>query len=290
MITLKSFDREEFAQEMQRYRDAEIQGSKEEIRVCFNDAVLKNIEVFFDVLSKWEIKKIVFVKDETEEFDIVCFSIARRFFEANFAKISTKYTILFEGLTDMFVINKLISQGNYFIYCNMKNVTTKWNEFYLAKEKELVAKYSHMDKYDEFKFLKSEFEKNPFSSFNFPSEKNVERFVYYYYMYDVYSQNTLLEYMKKTGFKDNYLDIVKKTKFNFPARGFGIGFSYRENVVARRTLYVSFYNPFEIEQIKGYFKDNLKLDLNRFKFNKISYGGIDDYGTYEEVKVYEEGN
>lgn len=281
-ISFKSWNREEFILEMGDV-------GKTEISVEFNDIILKNIEVFFEVLEKSKINKIVFITNKNYEFDIVCFSIAKKFFEQNFAKLSAKYSFVFEGLTDEFVINKLIGQRNYFIYCNMKNVTTKWNSWLLSKEKELVLKYSSMEKYEEFKFLKSEFEKNPFSSFNFPQEKDITRFVYYFYVYDKYSQNTLIDYMKKTGFKEKYIEIVKRTKFNVPVMGFGLGFSYKEEKVIRRTLYISFYNPFDTDSSKEYFK-SLNIDLNKFKFNNIWYGGLDDYGDFEEIKVYEEGN
>lgn len=292
MITLKSWDREKFEQELQLgYKVTELQGSKkEEIKFEFNDVLLKNIEVFFDVLSKWDVKKLVFVKSNLNEFDMICFSIAKRYLEANFAIISKKYKVIFEGLTDEFVINRLIGQRNYFLYCNMKDVTTKWNDWLLNKERELVKKYSSMEKYLEFKFLKSEFEKNPFSSFNFPQEIGIDRFVYYYYVYDEYSRKTFIEYMKKTGFNNRYIDYVNKTKFNIPVMMYALGFSYKENKIVRRTFYVSFYNPFDVDSSKEYFKNILGIDLSKFKFNNIWYGGIDDYETHEEIKVYEEEN
>lgn len=293
-ISFKSWGRDEFALELESLRDKEIKSlsdkEQESLRIEFNDVVLKNIEVFFEVLSKSNVSKIIFVTVNGYEFDMICFSIAKKFFELNFAKLSAKYTFVFEGLTDEFVINKLIGQRNYFIYCNMKNVTTKWNDWLLGKERELVEKYSSMEKYAEFKLLKSEFEKNPFSSFNFPQEKGVDRFVYYYYVYDKYSQNTLIDYMTKTGFNSKYIDTVKKTPFNVPVMGFGLGFSYKEQKVIRRTLYISFYNPFDTDSQKEYFKKTIDLDLDKFKFNNIWYGGVDDYKTHEEIKVYEESN
>ena len=217
--------------------------------------------------------------------DEVCFRILQGFFLKYFEYFSKQSHIKFEGFSDLELITLLTSRF-YILYCEKNDFSPSWDENSLNYEREKVNNYSFMKKYFEFEVISNEFEKVPFSSFNFPKEEGQERFVFYFYLNSTQLKDKIFEILNKIDLRDEIVDILKTKGAENKILNYAIGFSYKIGKLYRVTLYSAFSNPYDargnllfIEKLHG-----LKV---KEELQNLWHYAIDFYDDREEYKIYE---
>lgn len=256
-----------------------------------NEQLSKHIEIFFNFLIRNNIVNINLFK--SSNIDILCQRIVKNYFYSNFIKVHHKINFKFSNFEESELL-EFIDYPLYFYYCSKNNIEVIHNKTFYAYEMKKVAKnYRLCILYrNELKVMLKYLKKYPYTSFNFPLERNKDRFVLYFYVYSEERKIALIELLKQLNInmKEVY-DYIEKIKIYDTIAGYGLGFSYVNKRLIRFTLYTAFVEPLEVKKNIDFINQLHNLNLD-YSSEEIWNYGIDFYFKdngivdYEEIKVY----
>lgn len=279
-IIVNSLDRTEFAKEIKKLN------IQEELSFYLTDAVAQNIEILFYYLILKKVKKVTFINNE--KVDILCHRKFKDYLQKYYVVNSQSIIINFKNFSQDDLYD-LFTQRIYLIYCGNLGIEAIWNKEKLENEKKKILKHPELLKYDKFKMLCEKLDEFAFSSFNFPIEKGLERFVFYFQVYSEQSKEKVLEFLNQLDINPNIIKEIKDNDLN-QFYQYAIGFSYKNEELIRMTLYC-WFNEYLVLTKQNFNliaqKYNLELKEN---FNLVWFYAIDFYPKHQEIKIYDESH
>jgi len=289
MIMLKKIHKVEFAKELKKIFSTNKNSNinKKHITIQATNALCKNFDIFGYFIIK---KKITHLNIHIDEIDII---LKRKFIHhiKEFFIYYSKYFIInFPNLPHDELL-KMIGTKNYLHYCTKLNKTPQWKKEYLVQQKLKIQHNKQLKKYNTFSDCCDLLNRFPFSKFNFPTEQNKDRFVFYFYMYDEKQKNILLDFLKKHKLDKHkkLLELIIENKINEEIFYYAFGFSYQNNKLIRFTLYTKFdIKLLKDRNIETFMTNKHQLTINP-DYKNIWYYAVDFFSNkQEEFKIYDE--
>jgi len=283
-ISFKSFQKNEFIKEL------EINKIKNGSPFLLNNELAKNFKFFLIYLYKNKIKKITLINNK--EIDIILLRNIYKIIKENFNEIYENLEIYFENFS-IKEIQNLFCIEHYFIYFKKSNYEPEIPQKFMLKQfKRAKNEKNKLEKYEIFNNIFNYYIKNKkYCYFDFPKEKENNRFVFYIYIYSIKIKKEIIKLFQENNVNKNIIDELKKLNLNYKnyAYAFGFSFNKKTNNLSRTTFYYG--NLFQVSFNKlKFFKEKMKkFNLKKIKnINNIDIFAIDYYNNYKEYKLYSE--
>jgi hypothetical protein len=184
-----------------------------------------------------------------------------------------------------------LGERNYLNYCAKNKIKPQWNENLLKREELKIKQNKNLFKYPIFKELVELQKETPFSAFNIPKEKDVDRFVFYFNMYSEEEKEKILNFLERNNIKiPKLIDLISTNKINIEIYYYMFGFSFKDNKLIRFTLYTRFNGLLLINKdlMRKFLLEKHNLEVKEELKNNWYYA-IDFYSDgHEEIKIYDE--
>ncbi len=285
LIKFENFNSQKFLEEF-----SQLNVSNESI-ISLNSQIIRNLVLFFELAEKNNLVSFSFKKDLG--LDFLGWRSLKKHFGKDFLKYFNKFKFKFVGFSEKELL-ELIPYPYYFRYCYEFNLEVSHNKkLYEKEKKKLLINWRLFFKYKSLRVFFQYFKKYPYSSFNFPVEKNKDRFVFYFYIFNEKRKNAFIDIIKKNNLNIPDLNnFIEKMPIYDKIAGYALGFVYNKNKQLERvTLYTYILYPHDTIGNIHFINKTHNLDLDYNNFSNIWAYGIDYYilpKRYKEIKIYSE--
>jgi len=290
MIEINIFDKVEFAKELKNQIKNKYNNDDNNSTILFKltNSLAQNIEIVYYYLIKLKIKKVILKKENN--LDILINHKFKSYIKSNFLINSFLIKTKFDNFSNQELLD-ILNITNYLDYCRQEDIKAIWDKKLLKKELNRIEKYPELKKYEKYNYLASILTEIPFSKFNIPTQKNQDRFVFYFMVYSKYSQDQIIKHLKELNITEQVINIIYDNNIGTEIIQYAIGFSYENNQEIRITLYCQFREIMmsNINSIKKYLIGKHNLDV-KDEYNNISYYAIDFYKNKKEIKIYDQNH
>lgn len=236
-----------------------------ELNFYLEDILINNIELFFEKFSNI---KINFYR--SDEIDLILLRKVRKFFLKNFKLVSFIKFVDFSQEE----LRSFLGDEVYFKYCYDNSISVlRYDELILSEKLKLEKFSENMMKYNEFleifKFFNSS---DKYMYWNFPIEKELDRFVFYFLVLTQEDKDEVLNLFSKINLDSQIYDLIFNKGILKDCGMYAVGFNYKDEKLVRSTLYSRFYSFSPKEKNELFLKKFFNLNCENFS------GIIKDWG------------
>lgn len=261
----------------------EFEALLEREKVELNTKVLSFLPRIISLMIKRK-KSITFVK--IEPLDILSKKILQKELQKpENIDIFLEDLINFEGFSEKELLEFMHVKELNFLYKRWNKEYTHSFEF-LDQQHTITKKYNYFGKYCEFNLILELIEDFPYSYITFPKEEGVERFVFYFYIFNQNRKKEFIQLLKSCNLDEDLISLVEEQNPYEIIGGYAFGCSYKENKLIRTTLYPGFVGISKSKQNIEFINKYHNLKLKNLNQHMLNYG-IDSYKSHREIKIYE---
>ncbi len=250
-----------------------------------NNQLAKNFSKLIEHYSNTKPKLIL--QKSPEKLELLCKIIIRKYLKKNFPQVIGNTNIIFENFEPQ-DLEEFFSFHNYIYYCIKTKTQPQIPKIKIDVQKQIQQENSMQFKnFSEFKILQNFYSKNKNTSyFLFPQEKNKQRFVFYFYITDENTKQSIIKILIELGINSQITELIKKIPFGVNSIFYAIGFSYQNNSLIRTSFYTRFLTSKTSDKNNLFIKNNFP-QLSKFNFENLRDYAIDIFNNNElEYKFY----
>jgi len=248
----------------------------------FNDILGNYFKEFFEFFRGKNIKINLF---KFEEIDEIIVKKLNKFFEINY-EFFKEINISFINFSsdDLF---KIFGFENYVLYLvNKKSSLCKTKKLINNENLKLNQFSKKLSKYEQFCLISNYFKKtNKYCYFNFPTERGLDRFVFYFFILNEEDKREILQLFSSVCIDSKIYDLFGNISVAENGFLFAIGFNFKDNKLIRTTLYGRFDIKNNKKSNELFLQKHFDLNYN-FRNLFVKDWGLDVFDNQIILKVY----